>query len=218
MRGGKMLAVIHHINSPKLKQYPSDVIGMAKNKIKQKEADMLTVVDDNLKNDERLQVVDALYSMYTGDIFLQKYNECLCEGINKAFDRQYKTITDADKGLFMKDTNLALTYAFKNVKDNSKPETALNAYNNLISNLRNAFSHLFPESSFSNSNKDFFSELSAVFKKDAEDKGLKKTSLTQLLKNLDTLGEQYKEMVKQDSLRKESEKRGGPKEGHIPEK
>ena len=99
-----MLAVIHHINSPKLKQYPSDVIGMAKNKIKQKEADMLTVVDDNLKNDERLQVVDALYSMYTGDIFLQKYNECLCEGINKAFDRQYKTITDADKGLFMKDT------------------------------------------------------------------------------------------------------------------
>ena len=42
LRGGKMLAVIHHINSPKLKEYPSDVIGMAKNKIKQKEADMLT--------------------------------------------------------------------------------------------------------------------------------------------------------------------------------
>ena len=31
-----MLAVIHHINSPKLKPYPSGVIEMAKNKIRQK--------------------------------------------------------------------------------------------------------------------------------------------------------------------------------------
>ena len=96
-----MLAVIHHINSPKLKPYPSGVIEMAKNKIRQQEASMLNVVTGSLTQDKRLQVVDALYSIYNSDTFLQKYNEMICEGINKAFQTEFKNLSQAEEALFI---------------------------------------------------------------------------------------------------------------------